>query len=378
MRRPGDSLSPVHLPALVEPVETLSPAERARSARNIALTGLGDLGQRRLAAAHVVVVGAGGLGSPAILALLAAGIGTLTVLDADVVELSNLQRQVIHRRADLGAPKVQSATRSGADLSPETVVIARQTRITPDNAIDLLRGADVVVDGTDDFTARSTVAQACELRGIPLVWGALEGHLAQVTVFWSAPPEGRGAVRLSDLYPPETVGEPPSCSAVGVLGAMCIQVGGLMAGEVIKLVTGMGESLLGRLLVIDGLRTTQREIPLRGSIAEATAHPIVVPAPVPEPIDIPEVTMEELLAAHRAGVTLLDVREPVERSRDDVAGALAIPLDELLASPGAVTGPVVVICSHGVRARRAALVLRSRGVDASVLAGGLSAWRRHG
>src|SRR5687768_217028 len=174
-------------PPLVEPVAELADAERTRTARHRVLAGFGDEAQRRLAGAHVAVVGAGGLGSPAVLALAAAGVGTLTVIDDDVVEASNLQRQVMHRVADVGALKVDSAVRVSADLSPATVVRAVPRRITGDTACEMLAGADVVIDGSDTFETRAAVAAACEELGVPLVWGVVQEFHAQATVFWSAP-----------------------------------------------------------------------------------------------------------------------------------------------------------------------------------------------
>ena len=178
-------------PPLVEPVDALDEDERARTARHASLAGFGELGQRRLAAAHVAVVGAGGLGSPVVLALAAAGVGTLTVIDDDEVEASNLQRQVMHRVQDVGEPKVDSAVRVAADLSPRTVVHPVRAWLTADNARELLAGAHVVVDGTDTFETREAVASACEDLGVPLVWGVVQEFHAQVTVFWSASAGGR-------------------------------------------------------------------------------------------------------------------------------------------------------------------------------------------
>ena len=369
----------VPLPPLVEPVAALSDAERARTARHAPLRGLGETGQRRLAAARVAVIGAGGLGSPVILALSAAGVGTLTVIDDDVVDASNLQRQVLHRHADVGSDKVASAVRAAADLSPETTVIAVRERLTADNAQRLLAGADIVVDGSDSFATRGLVAAATEALGVPLVWGVLQEFHAQVTVFWNAPPTGVPAVRLSDLHPPDAVGEPPSCAVVGVLGALCLQVGGLMAIETIKLIAGLGEPLLGRVVVIDALTGTQREVPLAAAdAAPVTAAPMAAAAP-PE---IAELTAGEMLAAQEAGATLLDVREPWETASGVVAGAVVIPLGDFLDDPGLLDehrhddGPVVVICAHGIRARTAAEVLQTRGIDASILTGGLAQWQR--
>lgn len=353
------------LPPLVEPVDALSDAERIRTARHRSLIPLGELGQRRLRAAHVAIMGAGGLGSPVVLALAAAGVGTLTVIDDDDVELTNLQRQVVHRLSDVGSPKVDSAVRAAADLSPETVVVPVREHLTRQNGAELLRGADLVIDGTDTFETREAVAAATEQLGIPLVWGTVQAFDAQVTVFWSHPPAGASPVRLSDVYPSGSVGELPTCAMVGVLGALCMQVGSLLAIEAVKLITGIGEPLLGRMLVIDGLRGKQSEVAIRA--ATASTRPTATPAPA---APIPHVD------AIPAGVLVVDVREPFETAQGTIPGARLIPLARLLEDPGSLRGspPVVVVCQAGVRARRAAQALREAGVEASVLSGGMDAW----
>ncbi len=422
------------LPPLVEPVAALSDAEQTRTLRHAVLNGFGELGQRRLAAGHVAVVGAGGLGSPVLLALAAAGVGTITIVDDDLVEATNLQRQVVHRTSDVGSPKVDSAVRVAADLSPETRVRTIRERLTGDNAATLLDGADVVIDGTDTFATRRAVASACERLGVPLVWGVLQEFHAQITVFWSAPPAGAPAVVLDDLYPPDSVGEVPSCAQVGVLGALCLQAGGILAGEAIKLLTGIGEPLLGRVLVIDALRARTSEVPLRpsrttsyaddradagatasvpdtapatasvpdtapatasapdasgvaarpASVAARTVTPTTADRKAPPvhfvPSVIPQLTPAETRDAQAAGATLLDVREPVETAAGVIAGSVLVPLGYVLNDPAAVSasleGPVVVVCKVGARAQHAAAALRAVGLDAAVLAGGIEAWNR--
>lgn len=357
------------IPPLVEPVEALSADEAVRTARHASLAGFGEIAQRRLAAAHVAVVGAGGLGSPTVLALAAAGVGMLTVIDDDEVEASNLQRQVMHRVADVGRPKVDSARRVAEDLSPQTVVRTVRERLTPGNATALLSGAHVVVDGTDTFETRDAVAAACESLGVPLVWGVVQEFHAQATVFWSSPPDGVPAVRLSDLYPTETVGDVPSCEQVGVLGPLCLQVGALLATETVKLLTGIGEPLIGRIVVIDALRGRADEVPLLP--ARAAAAPVEASVVPP----IPHIDLDAAFAARDAGATLLDVREPHETATGVLPGVLEVPLARLLAEPAlAGAGPVVVVCKVGVRAERAAEALRRVGIEASVLAGGMDAW----
>ncbi|WP_322411525.1 HesA/MoeB/ThiF family protein [Microbacterium invictum] len=355
------------LPPLVDPAPSLDAAEQERTLRHAVLPGLGEFGQRRLAAAHVAVIGAGGLGSPVILALAAAGVGTLTVIDDDVVELSNLQRQVLHRIDDLGRPKTDSAERIARDLSPTTEVRARRERLTADTAAELLRGADLVVDGSDSFVTREAVADATETLGIPLVWGALQGAAAQVTVFWATPPEGAPQVVLDDLYPTGSAHDAPSCAEAGVLGPLCLQVGGLLATEAVKLIAGVGEPLLGRILVIDAWAGAVREVPLAAARRSAPAATVPVSG-------VPEIAPAQLGARLEDGAALLDVREPWETDRGVIPGSILRPLAEVLADPGALAGSVVVVCQAGGRARRAAEALRARGVDAAVLAGGYSAW----
>lgn len=348
---------------LVAPVAALSERERLRTARHTRLPQLGELGQRRLAGAHVAVIGAGGLGSPVVLALAAAGVGTLTVVDDDVVELSNLHRQIIHRLEDVGAPKVTSAVRVAAELS-ETRVVAVERRLTRETAADALRGAHLVIDGSDSFETRAIVAAACEQLRIPLVWGTIQAFDAQVTVFWNAPPDGVDAVVLSDLHPPDSVGALPSCAQVGVMGALCLQVGSLMALEAIKLVTGAGESLLGRVLIIDGLRAEQRAVRIRPT--RATQPPAAAP------LRVDEVGPEALAGAH-----VLDVREHEEVAEGMIPGARHVPLALVLADPAAATaatGRTVVVCRSGARAHHAAGAMRAAGADAVVLAGGMLAW----
>ena len=373
---------------IVEPAADLSDAERARTARHAVLPGFGELGQRRLRAARIAVVGAGGLGSPVILALAAAGVGELIVIDDDVVEHSNLQRQVMHGMGDLGAAKVASAVRAAASLSPETVVRPVIQRLDADSAVDLLRDVDLVIDGTDTFATRSAVASACETLGVPLVWGTIQGFDAQVTVFWSAPPAGVPAVRLRDLYPPETTGEPPTCAQVGVLGALCLQVGGIMAVEAIKLVTGIGESLPGRVLLVDSLRARQREVPLRASLqtgaVEAPETPTTTATPAAATRIRQTITGPELAALDPSAHGLIvDVRENAEVAGGVIEGALHVSLAEFLADPARylasdLPAPAVLICEAGVRATRASDAAALAGIETMVLTGGMAAWRAAG
>lgn len=360
------------LPPLVEPVDALSPAEAARTARHAVLYPLGELGQRRLAAAHVAIVGAGGLGSPAVLALAAAGVGRITIVDDDDVEASNLQRQILHRFADLGAPKVDSAVRTAADLAPECVVVPVRERIDAGNAGRILAGADVVLDGSDSFATREAVAHACEELGTPLVWGVVQEFHAQVTVFWSAPPAGAPAIRLEDLHPAGSAGNVPTCAEVGVLGALVMQVGSLMASQAILLIAGIGHPLLGRVALVDGLRSTTREVPLRPApeghrIRERTSDPVSS-----HEDDVPSVSDDALY---------LDVRNDDEVASGMIPGARHVPLPRLLADPASVAASladerraIVAVCASGMRSARAARILADHGVRATSFDGGMSAW----
>ena len=393
----------VRLPALVAPAPDLTPAEAARTARQTRLPQLGETGQRRLAAARVCILGAGGLGSPAMLYLAAAGVGTIGIIDSDVVEASNLQRQIVHSLADVGRPKVTSAAEQIRQVAPDVVVLEHHVRLTQDNAAELFSGYDLVVDGTDNFITRYLANDVCAELGMPLVWAAVLQFSAQISVFWAHPPASSGArgVQLRDLFPtPPEPGEVPSCADAGVLGAMCGQVGSLMATEAVKLITGIGSVLLGRVLLIDALAATQTEIPLRPRAAATPRHsataenpetadplpldalPLTSPAPVATRAERPPMSVADLasiIESDPESVVVLDVREPSEHAESAIPGALLVPLGEILRDPrgaGVPTGvPLVVHCHRGSRAIRAAAVLQSAGYDdVTLLDGGIVAW----
>lgn len=385
------------LPPLVEPGPPLSPEEATRWSRHLLLPGLGEEGQRRLRRARVCVVGAGGLGAPVLLYLAAAGVGRIGVVDMDDVELSNLQRQVVHGWADVGRPKVDSAREAVEALGPGVDVVTHRVRLSEEDVDEVLAGYDLVVDGTDNFPTRYLVNDACVRLGLPEVWGSVFRFDAQVSVFWGRPPAGSGvaAVQLRDLFPaPPPPGSVPSCAEGGVLGAMCGQVGSLMATEAVKLLTGVGEPLLGRVLVLDALAARWSEVALVGDAgrvqdaAPAARTPEPRPAPVPAPAPgVPVVTVRDLaarLVARDAGeedFVLLDVREPAERAIAVIPGAVAVPLAQVLDGSGLGLVPrdvpVVVHCRSGVRSETAVRVLRARGYDdVANLAGGVLAWSR--
>ena len=247
------------LPPLVEPGPELTPEELTRYARHLKLPGLGVTAQRRLRNAKVLMVGAGGLGSPALLYLAAAGVGTLTIIDDDVVEASNLQRQVLHRAEDLGRPKAESAREALLRLNPALQVRSRVARLSSRNALDLFDGVDLVLDGTDNFATRYCNNDAAELTGTPLVWGSVLSWQGQVSVFWP----GRGPM-LRDLFPtPPPDGSVPSCVEAGLLGVVPGIIGVTMATEAIKVICGIGEPLVGRVQLYDALTASWSTLQLR-------------------------------------------------------------------------------------------------------------------
>jgi adenylyltransferase/sulfurtransferase len=242
----------------------LSPVELARYARHYPIPGIGQSGQRRLANARVLVVGAGGLGSPVLLYLAAAGVGTIGIVDNDVVDTTNLQRQVIHGMPDVGQAKAQSAARAIAELNPHVAVEPHAVRLTSENALDIMRGYDIVCDGADNFPTRYLVSDAAEILGLPVVWGSILQCAGQVSVFWANPPATTPGVTLRDVFPtPPPPGVVPNATIIGVLGAAVATIGSVMAAEAIKWITGAGEPLLGRLVVFDALAMTWSEIPVR-------------------------------------------------------------------------------------------------------------------
>lgn len=366
------------LPPLVAPGPELTPQQVTRYSRHLLVPGMGIEAQRRLLAARVAVVGAGGLGSPTLAYLAAAGVGHLTVIDDDVVDATNLQRQVIHRDDAVGTPKVDSAADFVHGLNPDVTVEVRHTRITADNAEELLRGHDVVLDGADNFPTRYAVSDACVALGLPLVWAAVLRFDAQLSTFV---PGVEDAVSLRDLFPlPPRPEDVPSCSEAGVLGALVGQVGSIMAAEVVKLICGFGEPLVGRVLLVDALSQRTREIPLRPA---GVVLPPVEREPVREMVPLVEHSAEEVAAMLAAGDSgapvLLDVREPAEHELGTVPGALRVPVGEVLAWEGlgdhVPPGPLVVYCKTGPRARRAAAHLVRLGrEDVSVMTGGMLAW----
>lgn len=360
----------------------LSSEEVARYARQLVLPEFGYEGQRRLKQARVAVVGAGGLGSPVVSYLAAAGVGRLRLIDDDVVEMSNLGRQVIHGTREVGAPKVESAARAVAAANPLVNVEPRRVRLVPANATALLEGADVVVDGSDEFATRYTVADAAEELGIPVVWGAVLRFAGHVSVFSS-----RDGFRYRDVFPePPADDDAPPCERAGVLGAVCAMVGSVMAMETLKLLTGIGQSLCGRLQVIDALTGSVRTVTLSRAGRVPPAVGATVPGAGAAGTDrprsaVPTVSARQLqdLLSSTSPPVLLDVRESTELAAGDLPGSVHMPLAELI-SGGPPAGvrlerAIVVYCASGVRSAQAAEHLQRLGAaGVASLEGGFRAW----
>ncbi|WP_419705733.1 ThiF family adenylyltransferase [Promicromonospora sp. NFX87] len=348
---------------------SLAPDERRRVARHLLLDGFGLAAQERLAASRVVVVGAGGLGSPVLQYLAAAGVGTLGIIDDDVVEASNLQRQVLHSVADVGRAKTASAADALRGLAPSAEVVAHPERLTRDNAAAILGGYHLVVDGSDTYQTRYAVSDAAASLGLPVVWGTVLGWDGQVSVFWSAAPDGR-AITYPDVFGPQPP-EGESCATVGVLSPACGVVGSTMAVEAVKVLTGTGDPALGRLLAYDARTSAWDTIVLAapssspgGDVpAEPTsaAEPALPTEPEREPAGPPSDSPE---LSGVPGVLLLDVGlrpgavpgAVFARLEDLAAGNLP---PELLDHP--LDGPVIVLCERGLRSRGAEQLLRAEG-----------------
>src|SRR3954454_10667937 len=320
----------VSLPPLVEPGPPLGRAEVERYARHLILPDVGPLGQRRLAAAKVLVVGAGGLGSPALLYLAAAGVGTIGVVDADVVDVSNLQRQIVHSHADVGRLKVDSARDRILAVNPNVAVRTHPVRLTAGNALEIIGSYDLVLDGADNFPTRYLVDDACALLGRPDVWGSILAFDGQVGVFWA--PHGP---TYRELFPtPPAPGTVADCASGGVLGARCATIGSVMPTEPVKLICGIGEPLVGRLLVVDALGASWRTLPVRPpaervpvtGLIDYEAFCGIAPGSAGDAggeIDVH--ALAALLAARERGeadFVLVDVREPYERDLVGVPGAV--------------------------------------------------------
>jgi adenylyltransferase/sulfurtransferase len=370
------------------PHADLTPEQLQRYARHLTLPEFGLEGQRRLAGARVLLIGAGGLGSPAALYLAAAGVGTLGIVDDDVVDISNLQRQILHGTSAIGTPKADSAAARLADLDPGVRVEAHRVRFDRAVARDLVRQYDLVVDGSDNFPTRYLANDACVLEGKPLVYGSIYRFEGQLSLF-GAPGGPCYRCLFAEPPAPELV---PSCADAGVLGVLPGIVGTLQALEAIKWLTGIGEPMVGRLLLFDALRLSFREIAIRRDPACALCgdQPSVTElvdydafcgvTPFGAAGDVAEIAPGELARALGSAQRplLLDVREPWEFEVAHIAGSSLVPLGELPARLGELrpgSGGVVTVCHHGMRSATAAALLRRAGfAGVRSLAGGVDAW----
>jgi molybdopterin/thiamine biosynthesis adenylyltransferase/rhodanese-related sulfurtransferase len=381
----------VSLPPLVEPAESLSIDEVRRYSRHLIIPDVAMDGQKRLKNAKVLCIGAGGLGSPALMYLAAAGVGTLGIVEFDVVDESNLQRQVIHGQSDIGRSKAESARDTVREINPLIQVNVHEERLDSSNVLDLFAQYDLIVDGTDNFATRYLVNDACVLLGKPYVWGSIYRFDGQAAVFWA---EHGPCYRC--LYPePPPPGMVPSCAEGGVLGVLCASIGSIQSTEAIKLITGIGEPLLGSLMVYDALDMNYRKIKVRKdpNCAVCGENPSVT-----ELIDYEAfcgvVSEEAQRAAAGSTITaqelkelldsdkptyLVDVREPAEWEIVRIPGATLIPKDEILRGDALASLPadkqIVMYCKTGVRSAETLAAVKNAGFrDAVHVQGGVTAW----
>ncbi|MGV0747830.1 adenylyltransferase/sulfurtransferase MoeZ [Mycolicibacter minnesotensis] len=382
---------PMSLPPLVEPAGELTRDEVARYSRHLIIPDVGVQGQQRLKNARVLVIGAGGLGAPTLLYLAAAGVGTLGIVDFDVVEESNLQRQVIHGVSDIGRTKAESARDSIAEVNPLVRVQLHQVRLDRSNAVELFAQYDLILDGTDNFATRYLVNDAAVLAHKPYIWGSIYRFEGQVSVFWEDAPDGRG-LNYRDLYPePPPPGMVPSCAEGGVLGVLCASIGSVMGTEAIKLITGIGEPLLGRLMIYDALAMSYRTIAIRKDPATPAITELVdydafcgvVPeedAAAAAGSTITPAELRELLDSGQQ-LALIDVREPGEWAINRIEGAQLVPQSTINTGEGLAKLPQdrmsVLYCKTGVRSAQALATLKQAGFANAVhLQGGIVAWAK--
>ena len=372
--------------AVAEPLPKLSHEEILRYSRHLILPDVGLEGQKKLKAARVLLVGAGGLGSPAALYLAAAGVGTLGIVDFDVVDKTNLQRQIMHGTSTVGTPKLASAAARIRDLNPNVRVEPFETRLTSENALDIIREFDVVADGTDNFPTRYLVNDACVLLGKPNVYGSIFRFEGQASVFDAK----RGPCYRCLYSEPPPPGLVPSCAEGGVLGVLPGIIGSIQAMETIKLVLGAGEPLIGRLLLFDALKLQFRELKLakdpdcpvcgpRATITELIDYEAFCGIGAEPAYDGAEITARELEEEWRTNPEMLviDVREPHEHEIVHIDGTRLIPLGELPQRLGELDDhrEIVTLCHHGARSLKALEILKAAGfAQVRSLRGGIDAW----
>ncbi|RAY13299.1 adenylyltransferase/sulfurtransferase MoeZ [Actinomadura craniellae] len=380
------------LPPLVEPAAELTVDEVRRYSRHLIIPDVGMTGQKRLKNAKVLCVGAGGLGSPALMYLAAAGVGTLGVIDFDVVDESNLQRQIIHGQSDVGRPKAESAAATVAEINPLVNVVVHNEALSNENVLDIFSGYDLIVDGTDNFATRYMVNDAAVLLGKPYVWGSIYRFDGQASVFWS---EHGPCYRC--LYPePPPPGMVPSCAEGGVLGVLCASIGSIQVNEAIKLLTGIGDPLVGRLMIYDALEMTYRSVKVRKDpeCVLCGKNPTVTELLPDYEAFCGAVSDEAAAAAAGSTITaselkdmqdrgddifLVDVREINEYEIVSIPGATLIPKGEFLSGAALERLPqdkkIVLHCKSGVRSAEALAVVHNAGfTDAVHVGGGVLAW----
>ena len=384
------------LPPLVEPSADLTREEVMRYSRHLIIPDVATAGQKRLKNARVLAVGAGGLGSPTLMYLAAAGVGTLGIVDFDVVDESNLQRQIIHGQSDVGRSKAESARDSVLEINPLVTVRLHQERLDSSNVMEIFAEYDLIVDGTDNFATRYMVNDAAFLLGKPYVWGSIYRFDGQASVFWPTAP-GDQAPCYRCLYPePPPPGMVPSCAEGGVLGILCASIGAIQTTEAIKLLTGIGEPLVGSLMVYDALEMEYRKIrvrkdpecPLCGknpTITELIDYEAFCGAVSTEAVEAATgstITARELKAKMDAGedFLLVDVREPAEFEIVQIPGAVLIPKGDILNGSALSQLPqdrqIVLHCKSGVRSAEALAALKAAGLTNSVhVQGGVLAWQ---
>ena len=384
------------LPPLVEPAAELTRQEVMRYSRHLIIPDVATAGQKRLKNAKVLAIGAGGLGSPALLYLAAAGVGTLGVVDFDVVDESNLQRQVIHGQSDVGRSKAESARDSIKEINPLIEVVLHQERLDSTNVFEIFEQYDLIVDGTDNFATRYLVNDAAFFLGKPYVWGSIYRFDGQASVFWPTAPGG-DAPCYRCLYPePPPPGMVPSCAEGGVLGILCASIGAIQSTEAVKLLMGIGEPLVGSLMVYDALEMEYRkltvrkdpECPLCGKDPSITglidyeAFCGTVSEEAQQAASGSTILATELKAKMDAGedFLLVDVREPAEFEIVQIPGAVLIPKGEILNGSALADLPqdkqIVLHCKSGVRSAEALAALKAAGLGNSVhVQGGVLAWQ---
>jgi molybdopterin/thiamine biosynthesis adenylyltransferase/rhodanese-related sulfurtransferase len=383
---------------LVEPAEELTIDEVRRYSRHLIIPDVGMTGQKRLKNAKVLVIGAGGLGSPALLYLAAAGVGTLGIAEFDEVDESNLQRQVIHGQSDVGRSKAQSAKESVLEVNPLVDVVLHEARLDNDNVKDVFEGYDLIVDGTDNFATRYMVNDAAYFLGIPYVWGSIYRFDGQASVF--APTLAEDAPCYRCLYPePPPPGMVPSCAEGGVLGVLCASIGSIQVNEAIKLLTGMGEPAIGQLVIYDALELEWRKLKVRKDPGCALCgdHPTVTDlidyetfcgaisddaAEAAAGSTISVTTLEHMLKERDEGTrdfVLVDVREPNEYEINKIPGSVLIPKGDFLNGSALEQLPsdkqIVMHCKTGVRSAETLAIVKGAGYsDAVHVGGGVVAW----